>query len=66
MKQVVMMNSEMINLDDRGKDADWEEAVRRFRAKRDDSPNHVGVPNNLSRYVAEFRSDGTAAHIFAT
>jgi hypothetical protein len=66
MKQVVMMNIEMINLDDRGEDADWEEAILRFRAKWDDPPDHVGLPNNLSRYLAKFRSDGTAAHIFAT
>jgi hypothetical protein len=61
MKQVVMMDTERINLDDSGSDTDWEEAVRRFRAKWDYLPDHVHLSNNISRYLAKFRSNGTAA-----
>jgi hypothetical protein len=61
MKQVVMMDTERINLDDRGSDTDCKEAVRRFRAKWDDPPDHVHLSSNISRYLAKFRSNGTAA-----
>jgi hypothetical protein len=66
IKQVVMMNSESINIEDSGSDTDWEEAVRRFREKWDDPPDHVRLSNNLSRYLAKLRSDDTSVPILDT
>jgi hypothetical protein len=66
IKQVVMMNSESINIEDSGSDTDWEEAVHRFREKWEDPPDHVRLSNNLSRCLAKSRSDESAQPSLAT